>query len=336
MNFQNNNLFGFDISKYQRIPADQFHPAKEINFNIMKSYGARFVIIKAGQGLTIDPGFTWNWPHAKEALIPRGSYYFEDKDVSPQEQARHYWELIKNDIGEGVHAMDFEVGSHTDLNSAYVFVNEFQQKSGFPNSKIAIYTGYPYWTNATKNVNDITWFAKYPLWLAWYPIDPLNYLEVKIPYPWNEVYMWQNATPPIGLSVGVWSRDIDHDLLNGNEDKLKYYFGETHNGEPMDITFTGSVKAGKNGVIVRQTAAGTDTGNRLNEFNPIQGVGTLVTAALNGISYQWMNIISPYTGWVATVNLNYTQVNPIPTPTITHKIEIYNDGKVAIDGGTPY
>lgn len=323
MNFDNQGIWGVDVSKYQRLIATSTTPAREINFKVMKDRGTRFVIPKAGQGLSIDPGFIWNWTHAKEALIPRGSYYFEDKDESPQEQARHYWNLIKNDIGEGVHAMDFENGSHTDLDSAYVFLNEFQQKSGLPDNRIAVYTGYPFWNAATNNA-DRNWFKRFLLWLAWYPEDPLNYLEVLIPKPWDDVYMWQNATPPIGLSLGAWSKDIDHDILNGGEDKLEYYFGKTDGGTTMpDITFTGTVKAGKNGVVVRNAAGGTDTGNRLNELNPIQGIGTLVNATLNGTNYQWMNIVSPFVGWVATVNLDYKSVT---IPSTTHKLEIFIDG----------
>lgn len=316
MNFDNQGIWGVDVSFYQRLAGP---PTREIDFQIMKSYGVNFVLIKVGQLDYVDPGFSYNWPHAKEAGISRGGYWFEDKDTSPQSQARKYWDLIKNDVGEGVHAMDFEDGSHNDLNSAYIFLNEFQQKSGLPNNKIAIYTGYPFWTNAINNANR-DWFRRFPLWLAWYTSVPAI---VKVPYPWDEVLLWQDGTPAIGNLVGVRSRDVDRDRFNGNKDKFKLYFKEL-NGEPMpDITFTGSVKAGKNGVIVRNNPAGTDTGFRLNEYNPIQGIGTLVTATLNGVSYQWMNIVSPYNGWVATVNLDYT---PVPIPTETHKLEVFVDG----------
>lgn len=322
MVFQNSGIFGFDVSFYQRIAAHDGLPAKEIDFNRMKAYGADFVIIKAGQHTYTDPGFIYNWEHAKLAKIPRGSYWFEDKDSSPKDQAVKYWNLIKNDIGEGVCVMDFEDGSHTDLNSAYVFLDNFQQKSGLPDNKIVVYTGYPFW-NAAKatSLSQRSWFRKFPLWLAWYTSDVS---EVRIPYPWSKVTFWQDGTPSIGLQVGVQSREIDHDFFNGTREDFKLYFKDLGD-EPMpDITFTGTVKSTATlGVTVRETPAGTPTGQKLFPGTAVQGVGTLQTAVLNGVTYEWMNIVSPTIGWVATSLLDYAPVNVTPT---THKLEVFVDG----------
>lgn len=321
MVFQNNGVFGFDVSFYQRIPAHDGLPAKEIDFNRMKSYGADFVIIKAGQQNYTDPGFLYNWEHAKLAKLPRGSYWFEDKDADPKSQAIYYWNLIRNDVGEGICVMDFENGSHTDLNSAYVFLNEFQQRSGLPNNKIAIYTGYPFWNATIKNVDSIEWFRRFPLWLAWYSYTPL---EVKVPYPWADATFWQDGTPSIGLQVGVHSREIDHNFFNGTREDFKLYFNELGDNPMPDITFTGTVKSTVTlGATVRATPAGTPTGQKLFPGTAVQGVGTLQTAALNGVTYEWMNIVSPTIGWVATTLLDYT---PVTNPTTTHKLEVFVDG----------
>lgn len=227
MIFDNQGIFGFDISKWQRIPEFNGQPAKEVDFRKMKESGASFVIIKAGQLNYADPGFYYNWEAASEAGIPRGSYWFEDFRESPTAQARKYWSLIKDDVGEGICAMDFEGGSHSDLNSAYLFLNEFQQLSGLPDHKIAIYTGYPYWTNARNNAQR-SWFKKFVLWEAWYPDEFNNYGVVRVPSPWDsdECRIWQNATPAIGLAVGVHSREIDHNFFNGGNELFKLYFGE--------------------------------------------------------------------------------------------------------------
>jgi GH25 family lysozyme M1 (1,4-beta-N-acetylmuramidase) len=316
MNFQNNGIFGFDVSFYQRIAAHDGLPAREIDFNRMKNYGAKFVVIKAGQQNYTDEGFNYNWEHAKLAGLPRSTYWFEDKDADPKAQARYYWNLVKNDRAEGFYAMDFESGSHTDLNSAYAFLNEFQQLSQLPDDRIAIYTGYPFWNAATNNASR-GWFARFPLWLAWYISNPANVL---IPYPWKEVFMWQDSTPSIGINAGVQSREIDHDLFNGDEIKFKNYFGESTGGSPMsEITYTGTVKSTvTSGAIVRNAPNGTDTGQRLLANTTFEAIGAITQAG----NYSWMNIVTPVSGWVATTLLDY---NSVPSQA-THKLEVFVDG----------
>lgn len=323
MIFNNQGIFGFDISRWQRVPEFNGQPAKEVNFSMMKESGASFVIIKAGQLNYADPGFYYNWEAAKEACIPRGSYWFEDFRASPTAQARKYWSLIKDDVGEGICAMDFESGSHNDLNSAYLFLNEFQQLSGLPDHKIAVYTGHPYWTNARNNAQR-SWFRKFVLWEAWYPYEFNNYSIVKVPYPWgnDECRIWQNATPAIGLAVGVHSREIDHNFFNGDSELFKLYFDETGDIPMPEITFTGKVKSTvTSGAIVRLIPNGADSGQRLPANATIEGVGALVQAG----NYTWMNIITPLQGWVATSLLEYAPVTP---PATNHKLEVILDGEI--------
>ena len=229
MVFNDTGIIGWDVSLYQRIVDITRVPplVLEIDFARMKAYGTDFVIIKAGQHTYADPGFAYNWEHAKINKISRGSYWFEDKDSTPESQAIRYWDLLKNDPGEGVHAVDFELGSHHDLDSLYRFINEFQQRSGLPNHKIAIYTGYYYWVDAIQNAQ-VEWFRRFPLWLAWYSSNPYY---VNIPYPWTELTLWQDGTPSIGLEVGVRSREIDRNRFNGDRDKFRMYFDNVQDGD---------------------------------------------------------------------------------------------------------
>jgi hypothetical protein len=53
---------------------------------------------------------------------------------------------------------------------------------------------------------------------------------------------------------------------------------------------------------VRATPNGLDTGKRLSYGNPVSGVGALVIAG----DFAWMNITSPYQGWVASEYLSFT------------------------------
>jgi len=307
---------GLDVSFYQRIPAQNGQPAREIDFYRMKQYPIDFVIIRAGQGNHKDPGFDYNWQAAKQAGIPRGSYWFEDKDFSPESQAKMYWDLLKTDPGEGICAMDFENGSHTDLNSAYLFLSKFQQLSGLPDNKVAIYTGYPFWKNATTNAQR-AWFSRFPLWLAWYTNNPG---EVLVPFPWSLPTIWQNDTPSIGNEVGVQSKEVDHDYFNADLDFTKYFNQLTGGGTMPDVTYTSSIKSTVTlGAIVRATPNGADTGNRIAANTTVQITGQGVPAG----GYTWYNIISPTVGWVADALLNpLVPVTPPPASTLPDTIYI--------------
>lgn len=221
MIFDDKGIFGFDVSKWQRDAT--VTPAKEIDFGLMKLSGTSFVIMKAGQYNFTDPGFLYNWQACRDAGIPRGSYWFLDARDNGVNQAKRHWELIKNDIGEGIHAIDFEFGSDHKLDSVYNFLNEFQQLSGLPNEKLAVYTSYYYWIEATQtSFAQRGWFGQFPLWLAWYASSPTIPI---VPYPWTQCVLWQEGTPSIGLSVGVRSKEIDRNRLNGDRDILVKHFG---------------------------------------------------------------------------------------------------------------
>lgn len=238
MIFNDQGLIGFDVSKWQRDAT--VIPAREIDFSIMKNYGTDFVIMKAGQYNYTDPGFIYNWKASRDAGIPRGSYWFLDFRDTPQAQASRYWNLIKNDLGEGIHAADFEFGARHDLDFLYNFLNYFQQLSGLPNERIAVYTTYYFFNDAYANPLDPSpsleqkqWFGKFPLWLAWYSNFASNVL---VPFPWNIIQgqpiIWQDGTPSIGPEVGVRSEEVDRDRLNGGADVLQTYFGsEPNEGE---------------------------------------------------------------------------------------------------------
>lgn len=222
MEFNNQNIIIYDVSKWQiDIPNKKY-----IDFEKLKTVGkASAVVFKCGQRNFKDYAFDKGWEDAKKAGLPRGSYWFLDKNETGKNQAKLYWEFLKKDIGEGIHFADYETGAGENWKMLYDFIYEFQQLSGLANHKIGIYTGYPYWVaNSPETISEKKWFSKYPLWLAWYTSKPQF---VKIPQTWTECLIWQDGTPAIGLSVGVWSKEIDHNYFNGNQERFEYYFGKT-------------------------------------------------------------------------------------------------------------
>ena len=119
MEFENQGIKLYDVSFYQTIIFEYVNSKrillppekqKHIDFVQMKTK-ARATILKCGQRDYKDPAFDIGWKNAKEAGIPRGSYWFCDKFNTPKNQAKLYWSYLKDDFGEGIHAADFESGS---------------------------------------------------------------------------------------------------------------------------------------------------------------------------------------------------------------------------------
>lgn len=217
MNFNDQGIYGFDLSLYQ----DNNRTTQQVDFRKMRDYGADFVVIKAGQWYYADPDFTYNWRESK-GVLPRSAYWFCDTRSRGKMQAQLFWKLVKDDQPEGFLASDYETGSWTNWRELYNFLSELQQLSGYPSDRLPIYTGYPYWTaNSPRTDGQLEWFAQFPLWLAWYTDKPS---EVKVPRPWKEVFLWQDGTPPIGREAGVESIEIDHNKFNGDREKFNRYF----------------------------------------------------------------------------------------------------------------
>lgn len=230
MIFDNQGIKVYDVSLYQvilfeyinnkRVPLP-VEKQKHIDFQQMKKK-ASACIIKAGQRDYADPAFEVSWRNAKQAGLPRGTYWFCDKYSTPKSQAKLYWDLIKTDAPEGVVAVDFETGAWTDLNNLYVFINELQQISGLPDNKIVVYTNYYYFMEATRNA-EMEWFSQFPLWIASYTSNPSH---VKIPPVWETALLWQYGTPVEGLEAGVHSKEIDGNYFNGSQTEFEKFFGK--------------------------------------------------------------------------------------------------------------
>lgn len=341
MIFDDRGLVGFDVSRHQALYNKETDTWTYINWDLMKASGISFVICKAGQNNFYDPTFSYNWFEAKRRGIPRGSYWFLDYRTSPKSQAQKYWELLKDDPGEGPLVVDFESGSSGLWEDAYDFIVELQRLSGYPDHKIWIYTGYYYWIDAFDIGEEVKmlWFKRYPLWLAWYASEAK---DVIIPPPWTKCVLWQQGTPVIGLQSGAQSKEIDYNALNGDELSLAYYFEGVEIpplGEPMYF------KVVTTSLNVRSSAsAPSDNSNDLGAFNlmanDIVEVDDLPVIA-SGTTWRkirkiWRSNrelpfpVSP-TGeyWAAektSTGALMLWTNFIPPVTAAHVIEVYIDG----------
>lgn len=303
MDFQNNGIFGFDVAFYEDAP----DTPQGIDFVKMKNYGASFVGIKVGQDYYSDPTFSTNWTNAKLAGLPRLGYWFGDYDSSGQSQALKFWNLIKNDLGEGPLFVDYEDRSWTNWNELYNFISEFQSLSGLPNNRIGIYTGGYWLDHRPTNSTQLNWFSQFPLWLAWYTSNAAN---VVVPAPWTQCLLWQDGTPSIGLDVGVESREVDHNIFNGDANKFSSIFRAVPPTGDTMILYYADLKSGLNS-NVRNTANGT-----LKTYITGPVTVNIISEKTVAGGFDWYEISSPVSGFIALTG-SYENFRPATPPVLT-------------------
>lgn len=294
------------------------------------------VIIRAGQRTWEDSQFKVNWAGAKSAGIPRGSYWFYDSREKPENQAALWWSLLKGDVGELVHAADFEEsygGPYGTTAHMRTFLSEFQRLSGLPNERLAVYTGYYWWADRTAGD---PWFAKYWLWLAWYA----QMANVRIPPPWvsSGLLFWQFTSSGDGQLYGVSSKEIDLSWYRGTLAEFQKQFGTTDPGPGgQDPGGSMSYYEGKapSNIDTWTDPSGSKTGI-IRAGDTVRGPapsGTFTKLSLPN-AYTKSSFLSP--SWYKLVVTEPPPVEPPPTgPTLTHTIQVYSDGSIKIDG-SPY
>lgn len=187
--------FGFDVSYYQGV----------VDFQKMKAYGAKFVIIRVGQGNFIDIQFTAYKNNAR-GILPRAFYWFYDPRYNPLDQAK----LCINAIaGEDFSRLwiDMEfwwAGAYSAPADWLLFRNAIK----FAGYKTGIYTSKTWWDEKVTAAQAAA-LASDPVWVAQY-----NYKLDRIPEGWTNAMIWQDSVPSIGIQAGASKIEIDHNLWN--------------------------------------------------------------------------------------------------------------------------
>lgn len=215
-------IIGPDVSFYQNKPGTP----QGINF-VRLNQVSDFVIVRVGQNIWTDSDFKDNWRRAKDAGLPRGSYWFFDSRVDPKQQAELWVDLLGNDLGELPLFADLE----EDYGGAFNGWKNWKQflervKTLVGKKEIGIYTAYYYWLqnspDPTTQISDLEYFHRYPLWIANYNVD-----QPLVPKPWaaNEWLFWQYTSKGPGASYGVESNEIDLNYFNGDARSFSQRFG---------------------------------------------------------------------------------------------------------------
>lgn len=212
-----NNLFGFDVSYYQGA----------IDFNRMKTYGAKFLVVRAGYGLWKDPQFD-RYMADSNGLFPTSVYHYYDPRYDPTQQAKAllgYIEQYRSRIRRVWLDLEFTwSGSYSDSKYWKVYRNAIVA-AGY---KVGWYTRKTWWDGMVGSY--YTEVGQDPLWAAQY-----NVSLTLIPKGWTKAMIWQDGTPAIGGQAGVSSKEIDHDLWN-TDYNFTQEWGDTPYYPPVEHT----------------------------------------------------------------------------------------------------
>jgi lysozyme len=316
------NKRGIDVAHWEPI----------VNWLEVKGAGYEFAFIKASQGSVPDHKFVEHWNNAR-GIMQRGPYHFYDPrypGITPEVQAEKFWDMIYQDPGELTPVVDIEMftaGPYHGAEYWYRYISRLHSLSGmWP----IIYTGYYYWNDNVRinPVDDLDWFARCPLWIAAYGNAPM------IPKPWTDWTYWQYSES--GTVKGVYDElgrltecDLDYSKETTTEEHAMEYF---------------KVSAVSNIRSAPRVSPDTDLGT----FNLLVGDVFESDKSFFADNYVWLSLTRIWRGaqlvtmapsvtgeyWVArTQYVTLTSFTPpVAGKKVTHKLTIYNDGSLDVDG----
>jgi len=301
-------IIGPDVSFYQDDPGTP----QEINF-VRMNQTTDFVIIRAGQNLWVDSDFKNNWRRAKEAGLPRGSYWFYDSRADPRQQAELWFNHLNGDRGELPLFLDLEEaygGSFTGWQHWKAFLDRLRALVG--QKEIGIYTAYHYWINNAplNQPNELEYFHRYPLWIANYGVaQPL------VPRPWaaNEWLFWQFTATGEGPFYGVESLEIDLNYFNGDAEAFARRFGVPVPEDPIPTDPAGNQYRVNAGTLNVREGPGTNF--KAIGFLRRNEIVEALEANPDGSWLRVRRLSDGLTGWASSAFLVRIGAPPPPPPT---------------------
>lgn len=140
-----------------------------IDFNAVKNSGVEVVIIKATEGVEyIDPFLEEHYNGANNSGLNLGFYHFMSEKTNPSQQAKDFWNAIKDKEFNVIPVLDIEVNTfgrnaREITDRCLEFLTKFKELSGLD---CCIYTGgYFGRDNLDSRIKS------YPAWIAHYGVD---------------------------------------------------------------------------------------------------------------------------------------------------------------------
>lgn len=303
-------IIGPDVSFYQDAP----NTPQGIDF-VRLNQVADFVIIRAGQNNWPDSDFEDNWRNAKQAGLPRGSYWFYDSRADPRQQAELWFRLLDGDLGELPLFADFEEayqGPYTGWTHWKVFLDRIKALVG--RKEVGIYTAFYYWQrnapNPVTQAAELEYFHRYPLWIANYGVT-----APQVPKPWgtNEWLFWQFTASGDGLYYGVESLEIDLNYFNGDAQAFAQRFNVPVPEDPVppDDPIGDRYRVTAGTLYVRE-GPGT---NYRSIGNLVRGdIVEVLDVNPGGGWYRVRRLTDGLTGWSSAAYLEKVTSTPPPPP----------------------
>lgn len=201
----NDKIFGFDISHYQRKEDIKWDSLSVANGAIP----LQFVVLRATMGnKSADKHFEEFWKLSKENNLIRGAYHFYRADEDPVIQANNYLANVQLESGDLPPVLDIEKipkrkSKEKLIDDLKTWCKIVEERYG---KKPIIYTYYHYYKDYLKGE-----FDDYPLWLA-------NYNDVPAPSPEDDWKLWQFTEN--GIVSGINAK-VDLNIYNGGLWSLK-------------------------------------------------------------------------------------------------------------------
>jgi lysozyme len=207
-----NTVPGLDVSFWQ----------EDINWQAVRSAGARFVFIKATEGMGYtDSTFPGNWEGAGTVGLLRGAYCFFHPNQDAREQAKRFVAVVKEreSDGELPCGIDLEVTDGVSnkkiISGVKTWLDAVEQGLG---RRPLIYSGVSFLeSNLVEQGEPPAWAEDYPLWLGWFPQKYVAGMSPLMPRGWTSWKFWQYSGK--GRISGIQG-DVDLDLFNGTPEEL--------------------------------------------------------------------------------------------------------------------
>lgn len=205
---------------------DVYHGDGTIDWQAVYNSGARFVIVKATQGVTIvDSAFKRNLEAARAAGLYVGLYHYFLPLGNASEQVDYYLQAVIDATGAAatraafhnllVPFLDVEdagtMGPNALVNSVLAFIKQVEAKLG---RGCVIYTYPSFITEHLEGARLTSELAKYPLWIASYPAGGQPTGSPRIPGIWQAAAFWQYTDH--GSIPGVAGGGVDLDVFLGD------------------------------------------------------------------------------------------------------------------------
>lgn len=203
-----NEILGVDVSHYQGV----------MNWDLAKSRGVQFAIIKAGEGTSWrDPQFDRNVSECRRLGIKWGAYFYFYPQFDTMGQANNFINILMG------HAPDIEIWGDFEQKTGVIDITAVQARSQtFMNYiddfyRAGIYTSPDYAKSFLMNAD---WMKRYPLWIANYFVATPT-----IPPPWDAPTFWQFTSTYHGYGEDATATAIDANYWMGSADEWKTFAG---------------------------------------------------------------------------------------------------------------